>query len=59
MVGRGGDEPETDNTMSTAEQKLEAAKVILSDVAEYLEDRSGEVAAELRDKIDQFLEASE
>lgn len=45
--------------MSTAEQKLEAAKVILSDVAEYLEDRSGEVAAELRDKIDQFLEASE
>jgi hypothetical protein len=45
--------------MSTPEQKLEAAKDILSDVAEYLEDRSGEVAAELSERIARFIEAAE
>ena len=42
--------------MSTPEQQLEAAKVILSDVAEYLEDRSGEVEEQLSERIAEFLE---
>lgn len=43
-------------TMSTPEQQLEAAKSILSDVVEYLEERRGEAAEQLREKAENFLE---
>jgi len=45
--------------MSTPEQQLEAAKVILSDVAEYLDERNGEAAAQLNERVKGFLEESE
>ena len=45
--------------MSTPEQQLEAAKVILADVAEYLDERNGESAAQLNEQVKGFLEESE
>lgn len=42
--------------MSTPEQQLEAAKSILSDVVEYLEERRGEAAEQLRERAENFLE---
>lgn len=45
--------------MSTPEQQLEAAKSILSDAAEYLEDRNGEDAEQLQERISRFLEEVE
>jgi len=45
--------------MSTPEQQLEAAKVLLSDAVAYLEDQEDEPAIQLQERIDAFLEESQ